>query len=91
MLRAVQLAALAAVETSPAHCPHTFAMLAATSRDISKVLQVIRPVPGHLNEPMVSAQLRNLDMLLAPASGDLGTLLSGYFLDQGGHLDALRD
>jgi hypothetical protein len=30
-------------------------------------------------------------MLLALASPDLGTLLSGYFLDQSGHLDALRD
>src|SRR3954471_10562440 len=95
MLRAVQLAALPAVETSPAHCPHTVPMLAATRRGSSNVLQLTRLVPGYLIA-LASAPIKNLDMLLPPASPDLETLrgrwpLSSYFLDQSDHLDALRD
>jgi hypothetical protein len=67
ILRAVEPAAFAAVETSPAHCPHTVPMLAATRRAISNVLRVVRPVPRYLNESMASAQIKDLDMLLAPA------------------------
>src|SRR5690349_17021776 len=96
MLRAVQLAASAAVETSPAHCPHSLAMLAATRRGSSNVLQVIRLAPRHLLSLLASAPIKNLDMLLPPASPDLEPLrcrrpLSGYFLDQSDHLDALCD
>src|SRR5215469_17184921 len=71
-------------------------MLPVPKRAISNGLRVIRPVTWCLDESMVSAPIKNLDMLLAPASPDLGTLrdrslLSGYLLDQSGHLNPLRD
>src|SRR5690348_10925109 len=71
MLRAVQLAAVAAVETSPAHCPHRVPMLAATRRSIGNVLQVISLVPRYLITLLASASIENLDILLPPALGTL--------------------